>query len=100
MPAHLRDAHYRSARSIGHGEGYVYPHDRPEAWADQQYRPEGLAGNRYYEPSDQGHEAVVAERLRRWREGVPDVPAGAGSAPDQATDPPPDPGRDEQGAPP
>ena len=30
VPAHLRDAHYRSASSIGHGEGYVYPHDRPE----------------------------------------------------------------------
>jgi putative ATPase len=68
VPTHLRDAHYRSAESIGHGEGYVYPHDQPEAWADQQYRPAELAGNRYYEPSDRGHEAVVAERLRQWRQ--------------------------------
>jgi putative ATPase len=67
VPAHLRDAHYRSASSLGHGEGYVYPHDEPGAWVDQGYRPEQLAGNRYYEPSDRGHEAVVAERLRRWR---------------------------------
>ncbi len=71
VPAHLRDAHYRSAASIGHGEGYVYPHDQLDGWADQQYRPAELAGNRYYEPSDRGHEAVVAERLRRLREGVP-----------------------------
>ncbi len=67
VPTHLRDAHYRSAQSIGHGEGYAYPHDRPEGWVDQQYRPSELDGNRYYEPSEHGHEAVVAERLRRWR---------------------------------
>jgi putative ATPase len=88
VPTHLRDAHYRSAASIGHGEGYVYPHDQPGAWTDQQYRPEELAGNRYYEPSDRGHEAVVAQRLRQWRhESGPD---GGGSAPveDREDDPP------------
>jgi putative ATPase len=73
VPLHLRDAHYRSAASIGHGDGYVYPHDRPGAWVDQQYRPEALAGHRYYEPSDRGHEAVVAERMRS-REGPADTP--------------------------
>src|SRR6202011_2754259 len=56
VPTHLRDAHYRSAQSIGHGEGYVYPHDRPDAWVDQQYRPTELQENRYYEPGEQGHE--------------------------------------------
>ncbi len=67
VPAHLRDAHYKSAGAIGHGEGYQYPHDLPEAWVDQQYRPTEVAGHRYYEPSDRGHEAVLAERLERWR---------------------------------
>lgn len=67
VPSHLRDSHYRSAATIGHGEGYVYPHDEPEAWADQRYRPEELGEGVYYEPSDRGHEAVVRERLRRWR---------------------------------
>jgi putative ATPase len=75
VPAHLRDAHYRSASSIGHGEGYVYPHDEPDGWADQQYRPEALTGSRYYEPSDRGHEQVVAGRLRRWRNEEPEAPA-------------------------
>jgi putative ATPase len=85
VPTHLRDAHYRSASSIGHGEGYVYPHDRPDAWADQQYRPEGLSANRYYQPSDRGHEAVVAERLRRWRREGPEGGAAAvGGADDGA----------------
>ena len=71
VPGHLRDAHYRSAAAIGHGEGYVYPHDRADAFVDQQYRPDDLAGNRYYEPSNRGHEAVLAERLRRWRHEDP-----------------------------
>jgi len=68
VPPHLRDAHYRSAARIGHGEGYVYPHDEPDAWVDQQYRPPEVGAARYYEPSDRGHEAVVGERLRRWRQ--------------------------------
>ncbi len=80
VPAHLRDAHYRSAGSIGHGEGYVYPHDLPGAWAEQQYRPDELVDHRYYEPSDRGHEAVVAERLKHQR-GDHGSDAGAPPAP-------------------
>ncbi len=76
VPGPLRDAHYRSASAIGHGEGYVYPHDRPDAFVDQEYRPPGVAGHRYYEPSDRGHETVVAERLRRWRPGGDAAPPG------------------------
>ena len=90
VPAHLRDAHYKSASTIGHGEGYVYPHDRPDAWADQQYRPEELSAHRYYEPSDRGHEAVVAERLRAWR-AAPSAddpaPGGSDAAPVEPGDP-------------
>ncbi|MGO8871494.1 MAG: replication-associated recombination protein A [Acidimicrobiales bacterium] len=84
VPTHLRDAHYRSAASIGHGEGYVYPHDQPEAWTDQRYRPEELGDPVYYEPSDRGHEAVVGERLRRWRSG-----GGSGGADVTPDDSPP-----------
>ena len=39
VPAHLRDAHYKGAQSLGHGVGYEYPHDHPEGWVDQQYLP-------------------------------------------------------------
>jgi putative ATPase len=74
VPTHLRDAHYRSAAKIGHGEGYVYPHDEPGAWADQRYRPVELGDAPYYEPSDRGHEAVVGERLRQWRAGGSPAP--------------------------
>jgi putative ATPase len=76
VPAHLRDAHYRSAAAIGHGDGYQYPHDHPGAHVAQEYRPAPVADHRYYEPSDRGHEAAVAERLRRWRDG-PGAPGAA-----------------------
>ena len=61
VPVHLRDAHYQGAKSLGHGKGYVYPHDDASGWVAQQYKPEELEGRRYYEPSPHGREA----RLRR-----------------------------------
>jgi putative ATPase len=63
VPTHLRDASYQSAAKIGHGQGYRYPHDDPAGWVDQQYRPDGLEGHRYYEPSAHGQEAAIGERL-------------------------------------
>ncbi len=59
VPPHLRDAHYRSAARLGHGVGYRYPHDDPRGWVPQQYRPDGIEGRVYYEPSEHGHEAEI-----------------------------------------
>ena len=56
VPTHLRDASYQGARSLGHGEGYVYPHDSPGGWAPQQYRPPEVADRRYWEPSGIGED--------------------------------------------
>src|SRR5439155_194142 len=63
VPVHLRDAHYQGAKSLGHGKGYVYPHDQPAGWVAQQYQPSELEGRRYYDPTEHGHEAVVRERM-------------------------------------
>jgi putative ATPase len=52
VPKHLRDAHYPAAKGLGHGKGYVYPHDHPEEAAGQQYLPDRSAGKRYYRPED------------------------------------------------
>ena len=68
VPAHLRDSHYKSAKRIGHGVGYQYPHDDPDGWVEQDYLPESLAGAHYYEPSGHGHEAEIADRQRRHRD--------------------------------
>ncbi len=54
VPPHLRDAHYPGAQSLGHGEGYQYPHDAPGGWVEQEHRPEELRERRYYEPSGRG----------------------------------------------
>ena len=56
VPAHLRDASYPGAKKLGHGRGYVYPHDEPGHWTEQDYRPVRYRGNRYYEPSEMGED--------------------------------------------
>ena len=63
VPPHLRDAHYASAGRYGHGIGYRYAHDWPHGVAPQQYLPDELVDARYYEPTDHGNEAQIAERL-------------------------------------
>jgi replication-associated recombination protein RarA len=67
VPSHLRDAHYGGARDLGHGKGYVYPHDEPYGVAEQQYLPDLLRGTTYYAPTSLGHESAVSERLARIR---------------------------------
>ncbi|HTL87168.1 MAG TPA: replication-associated recombination protein A [Acidimicrobiia bacterium] len=67
VPMHLRDAHYRGARVLGHGKGYVYPHDEPEGWAPQEYLPVEVAGERFYTPGRHGAEPALNERLRQRR---------------------------------
>jgi putative ATPase len=64
VPEHLRDASYRGAKRLGHGEGYQYPHDHPEHFVAQDYLG---ADKRYYEPTEQGVEKKIKERLEKWR---------------------------------
>jgi putative ATPase len=64
VPPALRDAHYPGAKQHGHGQGYIYAHDAAHGVASQQYLPDELAGARYYQPTEHGNEAAMAERLR------------------------------------
>ena len=63
VPVHLRDAHYKGAKRLGHGRGYDYPHDDPRGWVPQRYLPGGI-DETFYEPSDHGREQEVAKRMR------------------------------------
>jgi putative ATPase len=72
VPGHLRDSHYKGAASIGHGTGYVYPHDDPRGWVPQQYVPAEVAGRHYYEPSGHGFEQEVARRMSEHIDETPD----------------------------
>jgi putative ATPase len=66
-PDYLRDAHYPGAKKLGRGEGYKYAHDEPEGISDQPLLPEEVQGERFYEPTDRGFEAELAERIERAR---------------------------------
>src|SRR5438094_6085911 len=80
VPEHLRDAHYSGAKRLGHGEGYRYAHDFPEHFVVQDHLG---AEKHYYEPSDQGAEQKIRERVERWRALVAQakVPGSTSKAP-------------------
>jgi len=69
VPPHLRDAHYRGAQSLGHGDGYVYPHGVDEGWVPQEHRPVTVAAHEYYRPgkagAERGLDEVLAQRRAR-----------------------------------
>lgn len=60
VPVHLQDKHYKGAEKLGHGAGYLYPHDYPGHYVRQQYLPDGMEGRRFYHMSDQGYEKKVS----------------------------------------
>lgn len=68
VPMHLRDAHYEGAATLGHGEGYRYPHDFPGHVVAQDYWPEGQSRRVLYRPGTEGAEAARAERFARMEE--------------------------------
>ena len=59
VPVHLQDKHYKGAEKLGHGAGYLYPHDFPGHYVKQQYLPDGMEGRTFYHPSDEGFEKEV-----------------------------------------
>ena len=67
VPPSLRDAHYAGAKKLGHGHDYQYSHSDPRGVVGQQYAPDDVDGTIYYEPSEHGDEAAIAERLERIR---------------------------------
>jgi putative ATPase len=67
VPDHLKDAS-RDAQDLGHGEGYLYPHAYRDHWVAQQYLPESLQGQVFYQPTGQGYEKKIREEVARRRE--------------------------------
>ena len=78
VPAHLRDASYRSAAKLGHGTEYRYAHDFPEGWVDQQYLPDAFVDATFFDPSAYGREGPLVEQWRartdRSHQGEPPAP--------------------------
>ena len=64
VPPHLQDAHYKGSQNLGHGVGYRYAHDYPKHYVEQQYLPDEIKGEVFYEPGDNGYEAKIKEHMR------------------------------------
>jgi putative ATPase len=65
VPAPLRQVHPYQRNRTKEGTGYLYPHDYPEGWVEQEYRPDEVSGRVYYEPTEHGEEAEIGANLRR-----------------------------------
>ena len=66
VPLHLRNAVTSLMKELDYGKGYRYAHDAPTAYLSQEYLPEGLEGERFYEPGPMGLEKRIAERMAWW----------------------------------
>ncbi len=77
VPTPLQDAH-RDKQGLGHGQGYLYPHDFPGHWVNQEYLPADLKAASFYEPGSEGAEPDLAARWRalKNRGEKPDLPEG------------------------
>ncbi|KXS40496.1 MAG: putative ATPase [Candidatus Frackibacter sp. T328-2] len=61
IPDHLRDAHYKGAKKLGHGKGYKYPYHYQDNYVEQQYLPDELVKEEFYHPGDQGYEEEIKQ---------------------------------------
>lgn len=68
VPLHIRNAPTNLMKELGYGKGYRYAHDEEGALVDQEHLPDELCGKRFYHPLNRGYEAVVKNRLDKWRE--------------------------------
>ncbi|MCT7399027.1 MULTISPECIES: replication-associated recombination protein A [Eubacterium] len=65
IPVHLMDAHYKGAAKLGHGDGYKYAHDYENHYVNQQYLPDELVNEVFYNPGDLGYEVKVKEHFKK-----------------------------------
>ena len=72
VPAHLQDSHYGGSAKLGHGIGYKYAHNYQNHYVKQQYLPDGMEGQVFYHPSENGYESKIGEHMRFLRESVRD----------------------------
>ena len=86
VPRHLKDTHYKGANRLGHGQGYQYAHDFEGGFVRQDYLG---VDKLYYEPTERGYEAEIAQRLSTWRQA--NRPAQEGPVDPSTTAPKPDP---------
>ena len=67
VPLHLRNAPTSLMKDIGYGKNYQYAHDQANGLVAQEHLPEKLSGKTFYQPTNRGYEAVILDRLTRWK---------------------------------
>lgn len=65
VPSHLQDSHYKGSAKLGHGIGYQYAHDYPNHYVKQQYLPEEIKNEIFYEPGEMGYERQITAQMRK-----------------------------------
>ncbi len=70
VPVHLQDSHYKGSAKLGHGAGYKYAHDYPNHYVQQQYLPDGMEGQRFYRPTENGYEKQIGKHLEFLRKSA------------------------------
>ncbi|MGE4559521.1 MAG: replication-associated recombination protein A [Desulfobulbus sp.] len=68
VPLHIRNAPTRLMKDFGYGRGYQYAHDDRDGLVLQEHLPPELTGTTYYEPTNRGYEAVIKDRLTKWKQ--------------------------------
>ena len=64
VPVHLQDSHYKGSEKLGHGLGYLYAHNYPNHYVEQQYLPDALKDEVFYEPTEIVYEKQIKEHLQ------------------------------------
>jgi len=70
IPSHLRDAHYKGAAKLGHGDGYLYAHDYPNHYVRQQYLPDELVDVKFYRPTNLGYEEKITQHMKNIKDKI------------------------------
>jgi len=79
-PMHILNAPTKLMKTVGYGKGYAYDHSSEEGFSGQDYWPEEMEAQTFYEPTDRGFEARVKERLDYWRERRKELQQSGGGA--------------------
>lgn len=72
VPPHLQDAHYKGSKKLGRGLTYLYAHEYPKHYVEQQYLPSEIINETFYEPSDNGYERQIKAHMKWIKGGAED----------------------------